>query len=364
MSLHSLSSLPSLPSLSELTDRARVVTCPLRVPFRGVTEREIMLIEGPDGWVEWSPFLEYGPEEASRWLRSALLLGWDAASLRPAGSRVLPSVEVNATVPAVDVSADPDLVPALLDRYPGCTTVKVKVAQQGQTLADDVARVRAVREARPGIAVRVDANTGWSVDEAFAAAVALTDPSQGGGPLDYMEQPCATVEELAELRRRLGSRGMMVRIAADELIRKASDPLAVVQAGACDVAVLKTAPLGGVGHVRAIAEEVGRYGVAVTVSSALESAVGMYAGLLAVATLPGYEDDDEMVVHPQAAGLATGSLYAEEVCAPRQIVDGRLAVEQCVPEDARLDALASPAARCDWWFDRLAASYQVLAVTH
>jgi O-succinylbenzoate synthase len=358
MSLHSLPSCPFLPSLSEISDRARVVTCPLRVPFRGVTEREIMLIEGPDGWVEWSPFLEYGPDEASRWLRSALLLGWDATS---AGAPVLPSVEVNATVPSVDVSADPDLVPELLDRYPGCRTVKVKVAQKGRTLADDVARVRAVREARPGIAVRVDANTGWSVDEAFAAAVALTDPSQGGGPLDYMEQPCATVEELAELRRRLGSRGMMVRIAADELIRKASDPLAVVQAGACDVAVLKAAPLGGVDQVRAIAEEVAAYGVAVTVSSALESAVGMYAGLLAVATLPGYEDDDEMVVHPQAAGLATGSLYAEEVCAPRQIVDGRLAVEQCVPEDARLDALASSAVRRDWWFDRLAASYEVLS---
>jgi O-succinylbenzoate synthase len=348
----------NLPPLSELTDRARVVTCPLRVPFRGVTEREIMLLDGPDGWVEWSPFLEYGPEEASRWLRSALLLGWDAASVADPS---LTSVEVNATVPAVDVASDPDLVPALLDRYPGCRTVKVKVAQQGQTLADDVARVRAVREARPGIAVRVDANTGWTVDEAFAAAVALTDPSEGGGPLDYMEQPCATVAELAELRRRLGSRGMMVRVAADELIRKASDPMAVVQAGACDVAVLKAAPLGGVDHVRAIAEEVGRYGVAVTVSSALESAVGMYAGLLAVATLPGYSDDEDMVVHPQAAGLATGSLYAEEVCAPRRIVDGRLAVEQCVPEDARLDALASSAQRRDWWFDRLAASYGVLA---
>lgn len=348
----------SLPSLDDLADRARVVTCPLRVPFRGVTEREIMLLEGPDGWVEWSPFLEYGPEESSRWLRSAVLLGWGAASLP---TPTLPSVEVNATVPAVDVAASPDLVPELLDRYPGCTTVKVKVAQRGQTLADDVARVRAVREARPGITVRVDANMGWSVDEAFEAAVALTDPLQGGGPLDYMEQPCATVAELAELRRRLGSRGMMVRIAADELIRKTSDPLAVVQAGACDVAVLKAAPLGGVDHVRSIADEVAAYGVAVTVSSALESAVGMYAGLLAVATLPGYSDDDEMLVHPQAAGLATGSLYAEEVCPPRQIVDGRLAVEQCVPEEARLEALASPRERKDWWFERLAAAYEVLS---
>ena len=158
-----------------------------------------------------------------------------------------------------------------------------------------------MREARPA-SLSGDANAGWSADEAFEAAVALTGPSRGGGPLDYMEQPCATVEELAELRRRLGARGMLVRVAADELIRKASDPLAVVQARACDVAVLKAAPLGGVSAVRRIAEEVGRYGVAVTVSSALESAVGMYAGLLATASLPQYADDEYLVAAPQAAG--------------------------------------------------------------
>lgn len=345
----------ALPSLSELTDRARVVTCPLRVPFRGVTERELMLLEAPSGWVEWSPFLEYGAPEASRWLRSAVELGWGEVAEPTTGS-----VEVNATIPAVDVSIDPEAVPRLQERYPGCTTVKVKVAEKGQTLEDDLARVRAVREARPGIAVRVDANAGWTVDEAFEAATALTDRSRGGGPLDYVEQPCATVAELAELRKRLGSRGMMVRVAADELIRKSTDPMAVVQAGACDVAVLKAAPLGGVSQVRAIAEEVGRFGVAVTVSSALESGVGMYAGILAAATLPGYTDDDEMTVVPQAAGLATGSLYAEDVCAPRQIVDGRLAVEPLTPDADRLDALASSAERRDWWFERLAASYRHL----
>lgn len=346
-----------LPSLSDLTDRARVVTCPLAVPFRGVRERELMLFDAPSGWVEWSPFLEYDAAESSRWLRCAVELGWGGA---PAPG--LSSVDVNATIPAVDVAADPEAVPRLLARYPGCTTAKVKVAEKGQTLEDDVARVRAVREARPGVAVRVDANAGWTVDEAFDAAVALTDLSRGGGPLDYMEQPCATVAELAELRRRLGSRGMMVRVAADELIRKSTDPLAVVQAGACDVAVLKAAPLGGVSNVRRIAEEVGRYGVAVTVSSALESAVGMYAGLLATATLPGYTDDEEMVVPPQAAGLATGSLYAEDVCGPREIVDGRLAVEQLTPSADRLDALESAGERRDWWFDRLAAAHGVLAV--
>ncbi|HIW90893.1 MAG TPA: o-succinylbenzoate synthase [Candidatus Corynebacterium avicola] len=348
--------IPGLPTLADIRDRAHVVTCPLRVPFRGVTEREVMLIEAPNGWVEWSPFLEYEAEEASRWLRCAVELGWGGP---PAAT--MDSVEVNATIPAVDVSSDPETVPRLLERYPGCMTAKVKVAERGQTLEDDIARVAAVREARPGITIRVDANAGWTVDEAFGAAVALTDPSRGGGPLDYMEQPCATVEELAELRRRLGSRGMIVRVAADELIRKASDPLAVVQARACDVAVLKAAPLGGVSSVRRIAEEVGRYGVAVTVSSALESAVGMYAGLLATASLPQYSDDEYLVAAPQAAGLATGSLYAEDVCGPREIVDGHLAVEKLVPQADRLDALASPAARKDWWLDRLAASHAVLA---
>ncbi len=351
-----IADIPDVPALDDIRDRAHVVTCPLRVPFRGVTSREIMLVEAPNGWVEWSPFLEYEAEEASRWLRCALELGWGEP---PTPS--LSSVEVNATIPAVDVTADPEAVPRLLASYPGCMTAKVKVAEKGQSLVDDVARVAAVREARPGITVRVDANAGWTVDEAFEAAIALTDSSRGGGPLDYMEQPCATVDELAELRRRLGSRGMLVRIAADELIRKASDPLAVVQARACDVAVLKAAPLGGVSQVRAIAEEVGRYGVAVTVSSALESAVGMYAGLLATATLPQYSDDEFLVADPQAAGLATGSLYAEDVCGSREIVDGCLAVEQLVPEDARLNELASPPARRDWWFERLGAAYAVLA---
>lgn len=351
-----------LPSLDDVRDRAIVVSCPLRMPFRGVTERELMLIDGPDGWAEWSPFLDYGPKESSRWLRSALLVGWGKNHIGTgtASSAATQWVEVNATIPAVDVAENPEAIPQLLDRYPGCTTVKVKVAQTGQTLADDIARVRAVREYRPGIAIRVDANAQWSVEDAFTAAVALTDSAQGGGPLDYMEQPCGTVAELAELRRRLGRRGMMVRIAADELIRKASDPMAVVAAGACDVAVLKVAPLGGIDRVRSIAEEVGRYGVAVTISSALESAVGMYAGLLAAATLPGYTDDEGLSAHPQAAGLATGSLYAAEVCEPRQIVDGRMAVQQAVPDPGRLADLAAPATRRDWWFRRLAQSYPYL----
>lgn len=348
------SDFPDLRDLRDLRDRARVVALPLRTTFRGVNVREAMLFDAPGGWVEWSPFPEYGPEEASRWLRCALELGWGAPSPALTGS-----VEVNATIPAVDVSADPESVDRLLERYPGCTTVKIKVAERGQGLAHDVARVNAVRawfeERRITPRVRVDANGGWTPDEAVAAIGALTR----GGPLDYVEQPCRTVDELAQVRAALPRAGVFARIAADELIRKAEDPLAVVRAGACDVAVVKAAPLGGVGQVVRVAADIARFGVPVTVSSALETAVGMGAGLHAAAALPVLSDDDGIPVRPNAAGLATGSLFAADV-AERPIVDGRIAVGPVVPDAAALDELAAPPERRDWWFDRLDAALGVL----
>lgn len=352
--------LPDLPALTDLLDRARVVALPLRTRFRGIDVREVMLFDAPGGWVEWSPFPEYGPEEASRWLRCALELGWGSPP-----APLVDSVEVNATIPAVDVAADPGAVGRLMAGYPGCTTVKVKVAERGQALADDIARVTAVREwfaANPmpdghhvTPKVRVDANGGWSPDEAVAAIRALT----ATGPLDYVEQPCRTVAELAEVRSTLQRSGVFARIAADELIRKAEDPLAVVRAGACDVAVVKAAPLGGVANVVRVAQEIGRFGVPVTVSSALESAVGMGAGLRAAAALPVLADDDGMAPRPNAAGLATGSLFEVDV-ARRPIVDGRIAVGPVTPDAAVLDECAAPADRRDWWFRRLGAALEVL----
>lgn len=345
---------PAVPALADMLDRARVVALPLRTRFRGVDVREAMLFDAPGGWVEWSPFPEYGPEEASRWLRCAVELGWGAPP-----TPVVDSVEVNATIPAVDVSADGEAVARLLERYPGCATVKVKVAEAGQTVADDVARVDAVRawfSSRHVVPkVRVDANGGWTPAEAVDAIAALTR----GGPLDYVEQPCRTVGELAEVRRELSRRGIVARIAADELIRKADDPLAVVRAGACDVAVVKAAPLGGVGQVVRVAEEIGRLGVPVTVSSALETAVGMGAGLRAAAALPVLCDADGTPVHPNPAGLATGSLFEVDV-ARRDIVDGRIAVGPVIPDAAVLDECAASGARCDWWFRRLESALDVL----
>lgn len=317
---------PPLPSADELLERARVVALPMRTRFRGVDVREAMLVEGPAGWAEFSAFPEYGDAEAARWLASCVEMGWSGP---PPALR--DRVEVNATVPAVPAGD----VAELLERCPGCTTVKVKVAEPGQRLADDVARVEAVRAARPGARVRCDANMGWTPDAAVAAARAL-------GELDYLEQPCRTVAELAEVRARVRAEGLPVRVAADESIRKADDPWEVVRLKAADVAVVKAAPLGGPRALVDLGLRLADHGVALTVSSALETAVGMHAGLVAAAALP----------DPQPCGLATGSLFAEDVCAPRALVDGHLAVAPAVPDPDRMDALAAPGGRRDWWLDR------------
>lgn len=309
------------PALDDLLDRLYVVALPMRVRFRGITTREVALIDGPAGWGEFGAFLEYPAPEAAHWLAAGIESAYGATP--PVRRERVP---INATVPAVQ----PDQVPDVLARFPGATTAKVKVAEPGQTLADDVARVDAVR-AIVGT-VRVDANGGWSVAEAVAAAAALS----ANGPLEYLEQPCRTVAELAEVRRRVNG----VPIAADESIRKADDPLAVVRAGAADVAVLKVAPLGGVTAMLDIAAQID---VPVVVSSALDSAVGIAAGLVAAAALPRLE---------HACGLGTGGLFVEDV-ADLTPVDGFLPVGAVVPDPARVAALAAPTDRRDWWIARV-----------
>lgn len=294
----------------------------MRVRFRGITTREVALFDGPVGWGEFGAFPEYGPAEAAQWLVSAV-----EAAYREGPAPRRDRIPVNATVPAVD----PAQVPEVLARFPGAQTAKVKVAEPGQTLADDVARVEAVRALVPK--VRVDANGGWSVAEAVAAAGAL-------GELEYLEQPCAAVEELATLRRQID-----VPIAADESIRKAADPFRVVALGAADIAVVKVAPLGGVDPLLVIAA---RIGIPVVVSSALDSAVGMSRGLLAAACLP------EL---PYACGLGTGGLFVEDVIDAVAPVDGQLSVGPVIPDPARLAELAAPTDRRQWWIDRIRDCY-------
>ena len=306
--------------LTDILDRAHVVALPMVVPFRGITTREALLIEGPAGWGEFAPFVEYGDAEAATWLKAGLEAAFTGYADVDTGDGW---VEVNGTVPAVS----PDEVPGVLARYPSARTFKIKVAEKGQTLIDDAARVAAVRAARPDAVLRVDANGGWSVDEAVRAAETL-------GELEYIEQPCATVEELAQVRRRVAT-----PIAADESIRKAADPYRVAELAAADVAVAKVAPLGGVRRLMQISSDLG---LRLTVASALDTAVGIRAGLIAA-----------KATHSQAAGLATQRLFAEDVAGPFEFVGGRMRIADAVPDPDRLVGLAAPGERKDWWFERL-----------
>lgn len=276
----------------------RVFSLPMHTRFRGITVREGVLLEGEAGWGEWSPFLEYDAAVAEPWLRCA-----EEAAAGDWPDPVRASVPVNVTVPAVDAQRAHDVV-----RAGGCSTAKVKVAEPGQSPADDQARVEAVRDALgPGGRIRVDVNGLWSVEQALERLPVL-DRAAGG--LEYVEQPCASVEELAAVRRAVD-----VPVAADESIRRAADPYRVRDLEAADVAVLKVQPLGGVRACLRIAEDIG---LPVVVSSALESSVGLAAGVALAAALP------EL---PYACGLATAQLLAADTTAdPLLPVDGELPV--------------------------------------
>ncbi|MGZ4655882.1 MAG: o-succinylbenzoate synthase [Blastococcus sp.] len=306
-----------------MISETHVYEIPLRTRFRGIDVRDGVLVRGPAGWGEFSPFWDYDVAESRRWwaaAEEAAVVGWPAP--------VRDSVPVNVTVPAVG----PERAHAIVSAS-GCRTAKVKVAEPGQTAADDLARVEAVRDALgPGGAIRVDANAAWDVD---TAAARITELDRVG--LEYVEQPCATLAELVALRRRID-----VRIAADEVVRRAADPLRVDLREACDVVVLKAQPLGGVRAALRVAEA---HGLPCVVSSALESSVGIAAGVALAAALP------EL---PFACGLATVALFTDDVSStPLLPVDGALPV--CRPEPDRLAALAAGPGTEARWAARLAA---------
>jgi O-succinylbenzoate synthase len=307
--------------------RAEVWSIPMRTRFRGITVREGVLLRGDAGWGEFSPFLEYDARVAEPWLRAAREAadeGWPAP--------VRSSVPVNVTVPAVG----PEQAAATVRRSAGCRTAKVKVGEPGQVLADDQARLEAVRDALgPGGRVRVDVNGLWSLEEAVAR-IPVLDRAAGG--LEYVEQPCATVEDLAACRRRVD-----VPIAADESIRRAEDPYRVRDLEAADVAVLKVQPLGGVRACLRIAADIG---LPVVVSSALETSIGIAAGVALAAALP------EL---PFACGLATVQLLTDDVVAdPLLPVGGALAVRRPDVDPGALRRTAADPDRRRHWEQRLA----------
>lgn len=303
-----------------------VYSIPLRTRFRGIDVREGLLVQGTAGWGEFSPFREYDDAEAAAWWRAAR-----EAAEEGFPAPVRDAIPVNVTVPAVDA----ERAHAIVRASGGCTTAKVKVAEPGQSEADEIARLEAVRDALgPSGRIRVDANGAWDVETAVAR-LAVLDRAAGG--LEYAEQPCASVADLAAVRRRVA-----VPIAADESIRRASDPYAVVRAEAADVIVLKVQPLGGVRACLRLAHELG---LPVVVSSALESSVGLAAGIALAAALP------EL---PYACGLATAHLFTDDVTAePLLPRDGVIAVRPVAADAAALARTAASPAQAAWWLDRV-----------
>ena len=307
-----------------------VWSTPLRTRFRGLDVRDGVLLRGPAGWGELSPFWDYDDDESATWLRAAheaAFTGWPEA--------VRDSVPVNVTVPAVGPERAREIVLA----SGGCRTAKVKVAQRGtdgtlEPVAAEAERVAAVRDALgPDGAIRVDANAAWTPDEALAH---LAEIDRAAGGLEYVEQPCADVDELALVRRKQD-----VPVAADESIRRASDPMRVVRQEAADIVVLKVQPLGGVRACLDLAEQVG---LPVVVSSALESSVGLAAGIALAAALP------EL---PYACGLATSQLLAHDVVAePLLPVDGALPVRRPEPSPEALAATPADGPTTDRWLAR------------
>lgn len=316
------------PTTEELLASARVVSLPMRVRFRSVTHREALLLRGPAGWGEFAPFPEYDDAEAAAWLRAAVEAGWEGFPT-PVRSRV----PVNATVPAVAAAG----VEPVLARFGAVTAVKIKVAERGQSLDDDVARVAEVRRLLPGANLRIDANGGWNVTDALSALEALA-PYR----LEYAEQPVMAVSDLRTVRLEVQRRGLPILIAADESVRKAEDPLLVAREDAADLLVVKVAPLGG---VRRALDIVAQAGLPAVVSSALDTSVGISAGVALAAALPDL---------PYACGLATLSLMDGDVSPVPLLPDaGWLAVRPVPVSEELLERFAAPADRSRWWLERL-----------
>lgn len=308
--------------LDSILDSLKVVALPTKTDFRSVKIREVALFEGPRGWGEFSPFVEYEARECVPWLVSAV----EAATAVPL--EVLRThIEVNATMPAINGREN---IAEVLSWFPGCKTVKIKV---GNDLKEDLARIATVCDLLPSAKVRVDANGSWTIGKATQAIHAIYDICD----LEYVEQPCNSADDLRELKKRVG---IPVLIAGDEVVRKAEDPMSVDLHDVIDVLLLKVAPLGGIKRALEIAAHHGKPAV---VSSALDSAVGISYGLRLAAVLPSLS---------YACGLGTGVLLGADVAA-LPIIDGAMSVSSVVPDQAHLEKYSISPDRLDWWRSRV-----------
>ena len=311
--------------LNEILATLQVLSLPTRTNFRSVTKREVALFKGPNGWGEFSPFLEYEKEEAAYWLGAGI-----EAAFGELPKLQRDEIEINATLPAVDSQID---VERILSWYPGAKVVKIKV---GDDLEADLSRIQHAINFNDNLKIRLDVNGGWSVKQA-EDSIAQIVQRFGLERFEYIEQPVATLQELKELN-------LPIPVAGDEVIRKAKDPFSVDLQGAVDILMLKVSPLGGIARSLAIAKH---HNLPIVVSSALESAVGISQGIRLAAALPQLN---------YACGLATGKLLSNDV-AELPIIAGRMKVSEVHPT-GMLNFQAAPE-RITWWKNRIRDSFEV-----
>ena len=310
-----------------LLESMRVIALPTKTNFRGINLREVALFQGEYGWGEFSPFLEYDFQECVPWLMSAI-----EAATQPRPELLRTSIRVNGTIPALD---DKSEIEKIIESFPGVETFKVKV---GDNLQADLVRLARVKSLRPKARLRIDVNGSWTVSQAVTHLRAIFE---NVGPLEYVEQPCASLEELRELKEKLITK---IPIAGDEVVRKAVDPFAINLNGAVDIVMLKVAPLGGIARARRLAEH---HKLPVVVSSALESAVGIHYGLTLAATLKDLEFD---------CGLGTGSLLAADV-AHLPIENGAIRITDFEPHFNGYEVAPD---RFNWWKNRVMKTAELI----
>lgn len=316
--------------LKEVLDRTHIVSIPTKTNFRGVQFREIALIEGDTNWGEFSPFLEYEAKEAAHWLKSAI-----ESALTPFESNGLDLIAVNATLPAVEIKQ----VAEVLSWFPGCNTVKIKVGTK-----EDLERIREVFRINAGAQIRLDANGLWSVAEAKIFLESLN--KEFGSSLDYVEQPCQTLAENQKLKNELT---FPLKIAIDENLRNGGNLEEILKVA--DVLIIKVAPLGGISSCLQLIEKVS---IPIVVSSALESSVGISAGVALAAQLPKKNES------PLPFGLGTVALLEGDVVInPLLPVDGKIKVEKANVDLGKLKKYSVSDSRKKWWHQRITDIYNL-----
>ncbi|MFZ9205657.1 MAG: o-succinylbenzoate synthase, partial [Candidatus Nanopelagicaceae bacterium] len=312
-------------TLEEALASLRVLALPMRTTFRSLDVRETALIKGESGWGEFAPFVEYSDQESLPWLESAI-----EAADKPLSPALRELIPINATVPASNDEAE---IEQIMSWYPGVDTVKIKV---GTGIREDLARIKAVRKYLPKAKIRIDVNGSWSPDDALININAIYN-EVAGDSLEYVEQPVANLDELKQLKEGMS---VDVKIAGDEVLRKAKDPFAISLDGAIDLLMLKVSPLGGIKRAMDLAIH---HKLPVVVSSALESAVGISHGLALAARLPELD---------YACGLGTSALFNQDI-SHIPIINGAIKVKNYPIDIAQIERHELKGERLEWWRNRI-----------